>query len=171
MTTIGGIMGKVDELFDGSNAHLLNGGEGGSSACYPLSADLLAIGELVRTQDNRITDAPLFIVQEKVRDYGYDTRYTDNHIWLDDEGCEVSKAKAKKLEAKYDDTLEEPDTFSRAGYKDRWEFVTACFTEQGCKDFLQRDGHNHGETRIYAAGSYRNEEYRTVWDFLKSLQG
>lgn len=136
-----------------------------------IPSDLSDIGNLIRTQDNRITDCPLFIVQKKVRDYGYDPRHTDDHCWLDEEGDEVSPAKARKLEAKYDDTLEEPAGYTRTAYRDRWEFVTACFTEQGCKNFLKLDGHNHGETRIYAAGSYRNEEYRTVRDFLKGLQG
>lgn len=130
---------------------------------------LKQIGELIRTQDNRITDAPIFIVQKKVRDYGYDCDYCDNHVWLEDGEGEVDDAEATELERKFQEDFTEPDGYYRVGYRDRWEFVTACFTEQGCKDFLERDGHNHGETRIYAEGSYRNEEYRAVREFLMGL--
>lgn len=87
-----------------------------------------------------------------MRDYGYDPRHTDDHCWLDDEGDEVSPAKARKLEAKYDDTLEEPDGYTRTAYRDRWEFVTACFTEQGCKDFLRPDGHTPAVPLLAAGG-------------------
>lgn len=52
---------------------------------------------------------------------------------------------------------------------DVWEFVTACFTEKGCKDYLAVNGHNLTEPRIYAAGSYRNEEFRTVREYLLGL--
>ena len=55
--------------------------------------------------------------------------------------------------------------------KDIDVFVTACFTEQGCKDFLARDGHNHRRPFIYAFGSYRNGEYQAVRNILKSLPG
>lgn len=48
------------------------------------------IGRLLRTQDNRITDAPLFIVQEQKRTYGFDPQWAnDSEIaWLD--GCNDS---------------------------------------------------------------------------------
>lgn len=40
-----------------------------------------AIGERLRTQDNRITESPMFCVQEKVRDYGYDPAWRDDICW------------------------------------------------------------------------------------------
>jgi hypothetical protein len=55
------------------------------------------------------------------------------------------------------------------GYIDRWEYVTACFTEKGCQDFIAIEGHNLGETRIYADNSYRNNEYREIRDFILSI--
>lgn len=131
---------------------------------------LKEIGKLIREQDNRITDCPLFIVQEKIRDYGWDSQYCDDYKWLDrdNEHSEASETRGRRLDALYDDGRD-VEPYEKAYYRDRWEFVTACFTEQGCKDFLKRDGHNHNECRIYAAGSYRNEEFRAVREYLKGL--
>ena len=57
-------------------------------------------------------------------------------------------------------------------YQDTWHFVTACFTEVGCNDYIRLNGHNHrGKLRVYADSSYRNEEFRTVRAFLMGLAG
>jgi len=127
------------------------------------------IGELIRTQDNRITDCPMFIVQERKRDYGYDVDYCDDYVWLDTtcDYVEATEEEREELEVQ-EDTGDVPDNWQKTGFKDRWDFVTACFTEQGCKDFIACDGHNHGELRIYAAGTHRNAEFRAVRDFLKT---
>ena len=66
----------------------------------------------------------------------------------------------------------EPQDWTRTGYQDTWHFVTACFTEAGCNDYIRLNGHNHrGKLRTYAASSYRNEEWRTVRSFLMSGGG
>jgi len=132
---------------------------------------LRKIGILITTQDNRITDQPMFIVQQRRRMYGLDTGYCDNFIWLccEDEYNEASAEEADALEAEYQDTGRARDGWQRTGYIDQWEFVTACFTEQGCIDYLKLDGHNLNEPRIYAEGSYRNEEFRAVRNSLIAL--
>ena len=43
-----------------------------------------------------------------------------------------------------------------------WCFVTASFTRKGCEEYLRANGHNLGRVRIFAHGSHRNEEWRTV---------
>lgn len=128
------------------------------------------IGELIRSQDNRATDAPLFIVQKKERIYGFDPSYSDNYVWLDtgNDCYEATSEEAIELDRK-EDNDEDLDGWVKTAYQDRWEFVTACFTEQGCKDYITINGHNLGETRIYAEGSYRNEEFRAVRKFLMEL--
>ncbi|HZX80498.1 MAG TPA: hypothetical protein VFE72_06065, partial [Lysobacter sp.] len=51
-------------------------------------AALGRIGELIRTQDNRITADPIFVVEQK-RSYVTDPDYNDARtIWIDDEGVE-----------------------------------------------------------------------------------
>lgn len=135
------------------------------------SAELLRVGELLRTQDNRCTDQPLFAVMDKREIAVPKDHHHDRVAWIETKSGDYREAdpeKVKKLEA-----------MRRSGRRPRgWErhcmlevdvFVTACFTEQGCKDFLARDGHNHRKPFIYAFGSHRNHEYRAVRDFLATL--
>jgi len=144
-------------------------------AAQPVGAvpqELRDIGELLRTQNNRITDSPIFIVQQKrayVAAEGYDH---DRIEWRESENgdyMEASPLRSSRLEAIFDRTGDEPNGWRRFAMKDRWEFVTACFTEQGCKDYIASNVHNLNEPRIYADGSYRNEEYRAVRKWLMSL--
>lgn len=139
-----------------------------------IPADILDIAKRLHTQNNRATDAPLFIVEEKVRVYGFDPDYADKDsiVWIDgaNDHEEATPEEHAKLEAKWQETSEEPADWTRTAYQDRWEFVTACFTEAGCRDYIARNGHNHrGELRVYADGSYRNEEWRAVRTFLMGL--
>ena len=117
-------------------------------------AEIAAIAERLHTQDNRITDNPLFAVQQKLRVYGVDTDYRDGFEYANEVG----------------ETCEEGDKSAReVGYVDRWEFVTGCLTEQGCKDYIACNGHNLHEPRIYAYGSYRNAEFIALRKWLMSL--
>lgn len=128
------------------------------------------IGERITTQDNRITDQPIFVVEKSVTvitdpDYGYDVEVWVNH---DDYNEEASETKARRLDI-LNSNFRWFRNWRKFYLKETWEFVTACFTEQGCKDYLKADGHNLGKTRIYAYGSYRNEEYQTVRNHLAGL--
>jgi hypothetical protein len=135
---------------------------------------LCAIGKLLREQDNRATDVPIFLVEEKRRFYGLDADYADADevVWLDgpNDNSEATPEEHAELEAKYDNGDSIDDNWTRTAFKDEWHFVTACFTEQACKDYLHVNGHNLRETRIYAAGSYRNKEFRLIHQFLMSLE-
>ncbi len=123
------------------------------------------IGELIRTQDNRITDQPIFIVERQRTEWGFSTEYSDEYKWLNPENDyeEADEEFAAEL-----DEAEGMIGWEKVYYKHYWEFVTACFTEQGCKDYLSRNGHNLGKTRIFACGSYRNDEWQIVRKFLMS---
>ncbi|OOL34020.1 hypothetical protein [Pseudomonas sp. FSL W5-0299] len=135
-------------------------------------APLSAIGELILSQDNRCTDQPLFAVMEKRGVLTLDTHDHDRIEWVETESgdyCEADESKARRLEALHQGHRETPG-WERYAIKDIDVFVTACFTEQGCKDFLERDGHNHRRPFIYAFGSYRNGEYQMVRNWLKSLR-
>lgn len=132
---------------------------------------LSAIGSLIRSQDNRCTDQPMFAVMEKRSLPTLDTHDHDRIDWVETETgdyCLADETKARRLEALHQGYRETPG-WERYAMKDIDVFVTACFTEQGCKDFLARDGHNHRSPFIYAFGSYRNGEYQAVREFLKSL--
>lgn len=127
------------------------------------------IAEDVRTQDNRITANPIFIVQQKRRITGLDPQYADSDkiVWIEDGYGEVKDPdEIKRLDAEYEKTYTEPDGYTRSGYLDIWEFVTACFTENGCEDYLRQNGHNLREPRIYVEGGHRNDEWQTLRRFL-----
>lgn len=121
-------------------------------------AEILAIAQRLHTQDNRITQDPLFAVQQRRRIWGVDPEYCDNSEWvLDGESITL------------EDDEDAPEGARKVGYFDKWEFVTGCFTEQGCKDFITCNGHNLNEPRIYAYGSYRNAEFIALRKWLMSL--
>lgn len=133
--------------------------------------ELLDVGHLIRTQDNRCTDAPLFAVMKKrpiVASPDHDYDYIE-WVNVDNDYAVASEVRARRLEALYEGCRDIPEGWERFAMKEIDVFVTACFTEQGCKDFLARDGHNHRKPFIYAFGSYRNAEFRAVRDWLAAL--
>ncbi|HGW3832822.1 TPA: hypothetical protein ACNH4E_004767 [Klebsiella pneumoniae] len=131
-------------------------------------AELYTIGELIRTQDNRITDQPMFVVFQKREIIGSDEHSPSRICWVWD-GEEVSELRAKRLEALYQD---DRDTrgYDRYAMQEVDEFVTACFTEHGCKDYLRQNGHNLRLPYIYACGSFRNNEYQLVRNWLAGIK-
>ena len=130
---------------------------------------LMALGKTIATQDNRCTDAPIFIVQQRRMITGLDSAYCENHGWYNGETFLTDGEEFEALELCYNKDSIEPEEWSRTGYIQIWEFVTACFTEQGCKDFIAINGHNLKEPRIYAEGSFRNEEFRSLRKTLIEL--
>ena len=129
------------------------------------------IRELLRTQDNRLTCEPVFCVEQKRRDWGYESGYSDDYAWVnpecdfdiveldtEDEDEQAAIAKFEEAEAAGEAT----DPWEMVHYKDRWEFVTACFTEKGAQAYIDLNGHNLGETRIYVHSGYRNQEWIDV---------
>ncbi len=130
--------------------------------------DIRKVGELLRSQDNRITDQPLFIVEREVVDWGFDSDYAHDYKWISVDGdIEKDEEEIERLD-ELDSNDEATGDWYKCYYIKRWEFVTACFTEQGCKDYIAANGHNIGKSRIYADGSYRNFEYQAVRNFLLS---
>ena len=130
---------------------------------------LKEIGNLIKTQDNRITEQPLFVVQRRM-ELVCPEGYGDGSKWLcpDEEFIEADEVRSARLDA-LENGYRETGKWEKFHYHEHWEFVTACFTEQGCEDYIKRDGHNLGKTRIYAYGSYRNVEYQTVRKHLMNL--
>ncbi|EEW3722972.1 hypothetical protein O1O49_005263, partial [Escherichia coli] len=94
------------------------------------------IGENIRTQDNRITSDPMFCVYQK-REIVVDADYDyDRIVWVDEDGNEANKLQSRRLELLHENFREPPEKWRRVAVKDIDEFVTCCFTEQGCKDYL-----------------------------------
>lgn len=133
-----------------------------------LPPELYTIGELIRTQDNRITDQPMFVVFQKREIIGSDEHSPSRICWVWD-GEEASELRAKRLEALYQDGRDTRG-YDRYAMQEVDEFVTACFTEHGCKDFLRQNGHNLRQPYIYACGSFRNNEYQLVRNWLAGIK-
>lgn len=118
------------------------------------------ISERLVMQDNMGTQDPIFVVERKVFDYGYDEYYAEGYSWF---GYDIADpARHSELDRIYDNDENDPLLYGwkKVYYKIRWEFVTACLTEQGCRDFLKANGHNIDyETRIYAYSGHHNQEW------------
>ena len=136
---------------------------------------LLAIGEQLRTQDNRCTANPAFCVQVLERIGPIMLEYGSGEICFHDHSqCETyyhdgfDPDEWKRLKALEDDG-ELPDDYTASSYVEKWITVQTCFTEAGCKRYLELDGHNllqyHG-VRIYAESFNRNVE---MLEIRKSL--
>ncbi|MFG0782454.1 hypothetical protein ACF8O5_18685 [Raoultella sp. TYF_8] len=140
----------------------------GESRTVKLPPELYTIGELIRTQDNRITDQPMFVVFQKREIIGSDEHSPSRICWVWD-GEEVSELRAKRLEALYQDGRD-TRRYDRYAMQEVDEFVTACFTEHGCKDYLRQNAHNLRLPYIYACGSFRNNEYQLVRNWLAGIK-
>jgi hypothetical protein len=125
---------------------------------------LAEVAHRLRTQDNQVTAHPIFTVQQRRRIYGLDPAYSERVVWVDSDG-EADGEKSAELERDFEQTGKERDGYTRTAYVDIWQFVTACLTEQGCKDYLALNGHNLREPRIYVESGCRNVE----WQKLRTL--
>lgn len=120
------------------------------------------IAEKLKTQDNRCTCNPMFCLQIKVRDRGYDPEYSEDTIWIDMESGDYQEV--------------EPNTegAEEVGYKDRWETVMVAFTEQGLLGYMEKDGHNivrrayNGEVRLFVESFSRCAEMILIRKLLMS---
>lgn len=127
--------------------------------------NILKIKKNLSEQDNRLTKDPMFCVQKCVRDVGYSPDYAEDTVWINMESGEYEEV--------------EPDAqgAEEFGYIIRWETVMVCFTEQGCKDYLEKNGHNishgayQGQVRIFVESFNRCSEMQSIRDFLLQLNG
>ncbi|END1440135.1 ead/Ea22-like family protein [Escherichia coli] len=127
------------------------------------------IGENIRTQDNHITSDPMFCVYQK-REIVVDADYDyDRIVWVDEDGNEANKRQSRRLELLHENFREPPEKWRRVAVKDIDEFVTCCFTEQGCKDYLAANGHNLRLPFVYVKSGFRNAEYIGIRNWLAGI--
>lgn len=134
---------------------------------------LKAIGERICTQDNRITENPMFCLQILRRDVGLDSAYAANQCWRDSANDEtIYDDDSGFMGEEFLPAGQEWDCF---GYVDRWETIMVAFTEKGIQEHLKLDGHNvvsrafRGQYRIYVESFNRCPEMIGIREFLKNL--
>ena len=123
---------------------------------------LLELKENLKTQDNFATEHPLYVVEEKVRDWGLDPKFDDegSFCWVcGDEFIEESDpTEITRLNA-LEDLGEDTGDCQKLYYKERWQFVTLCLTHKGCTNYIENNSHRHqGDLRVFIGSAYRNKE-------------
>lgn len=140
----------------------------------------LRLGAALRTQDNRCTSYPMYIVRDRRKSF-CDGSDADITTWLDKIGCEVGSA----LEEKLDDLMyagtgynyEENaityagNTYVRAYYRVTHEYVTTCLTQDGADSYIRRNAHNLHDPYVYVASGHDNDEWRILRAMLLHLGG
>ncbi|WP_413499220.1 ead/Ea22-like family protein [Buttiauxella gaviniae] len=139
--------------------------------CVGLPDEFARIGENLRTQDNRITSHPVFVVFQKEEMVVSEEFDHDRIAWVWECGDgEVEDRTARRLEALHQG-CRDTRGYSRYAMKSIKRFVTACFTEDGCKDYLRQNGHNLNEPFIYVDSAYRNDEWQVIRNWLMTVGG
>ena len=119
----------------------------------------------LHSQDNRCTSHPMFVVRQVRRIYGIDRCYggCDGSVWvsvLPGEDGEADKETSEKLNQMLNDESDGPYMgYELTGYKDIFEFVTCCFTNDAAEAYIANNKHNLNKPHVYVASGYRNQEW------------
>lgn len=126
------------------------------------------IGARIRSEDNRATATPIYVVQRRRRVYGFDPDYTeDTKVWLDCEAHEATAEERRLLDLAFDLGNDIPDGWTLTAYLDVWDFVMPFFTEAAAQRYMDENRHNlRPECRIYVESGYRNAEWEAIRKFL-----
>mgnify|MGYP006286047483 CR=1 FL=1 len=137
----------------------------------------------LRTQDNRMTDQPMFIVMQKVEyptseEYSYDRSY-----WMDSDGDELGETLAdvkKHLIEFRNYTAQEIDDMKSHEFEMLIEkenirqifvfeiddFVQAFITAKSAEEYIETNKHRLYKPFFYATGTYRNYEMQSIRNLL-----
>jgi hypothetical protein len=127
------------------------------------------IAREVLTQDNRMTNLPIFVVQQRRRILGIDLNYAPDTVWMtEDHEYEASPDDLKEIQRQIEQGKDVVG-WEELGYVDVWEHVTSCFTNKGAEEYIKVNGHNLTEPRIYVASGYRNAEWAAMRELLKDI--
>ena len=129
------------------------------------SLNLKQLAENIRTQDNRITQNPIFCVYEKeyvVLNHEYSSRFDTRYVWVSDEGCTFT-VDDKEFSALDNLTGRDEITVDGIKYEKICQsiipcFITAFFSENGANEYLRVNGHNLNEPYIHIHSLNRNAE-------------
>lgn len=106
-------------------------------------------------QDNRSTESPIFLLQEKCY-YLTTSDYVEEIAWVDTEGHLYHEEPDK----------EEVEDYEEVYVGHYWQTKECFFTEQAAKDHQKSRGYAYNKTRIYAESLYKNPEMKFIREFL-----
>lgn len=145
-----------------------------------INKEIAEISENLKTQDNRSTRDPMFCVQVLERIGSLEPGYGSGTMFYDGaNGCEYysddsDNSRWHELMYAYENGDDLPDDVGSGNYHEVWLTVQTCFTEAGCKRYLELDGHNlrhyHG-VRIYVESFQRNPEMLAIREALLETGG
>lgn len=128
--------------------------------------ELRAIGERLRTQDNRITADPIFLIRGLKRVYGMDPATHDYYIWVDTDNS------GEEVEAPEDEE-NPPKNLEKCYYMEHWVTLKMAFTQHGCEEHLRINGHNYKQSYkkvdIFADSLWRMPEMIVIRNALMAL--
>ena len=147
----------------------------------------------IHLQDNRITHEPIFMVQQKHREWAFDTsgEFGDEIVvcWCDPQNeyaivedkdraemyreyvASATYVEEGSVDADVVTDVDDEETFFekrlvKMAYKDFWVGVQPFFTEAGANEYIRINGHNLKEPRIYVESAFRNAEWQAVRAWL-----
>jgi len=138
----------------------------------------------ISTQDNRCTAHPYVIVEQKRIDYGFDPQWFDNDCiaWIDENSeliCrdywkDITKAEQEGnsrivVGDPADDMVFNLKEITKTAFVERWEFVQAFLTIKGAEHYIELNGHNLKEPRIYVESAHRNHKIQILREYLKKV--
>lgn len=129
------------------------------------------LSETMRTQDNRATTWPLYCVQQERTIFGLMDGYTDEYMYLDDDGVLLHHDEAIAKIRESGGTIGDDDTpcdhgFEEVGIKRIFEFVGAHFTERAAQRYIDENRHNLTNPRIYVTSQHRCPEWQSMVEFI-----
>lgn len=109
------------------------------------------------------TANPIFIVQKRVRVYGFDSEYVSDYVWCNEEQDhkEANVVTARRLDALDDDGRATGD-WEKIYYVDRWEYVCAHLTKEAAEAFIARKGHDYEGLRVWVDSQYWCWEFNAI---------
>lgn len=155
--------------------------------------DLKETSRLMRTQDNRGTQYPLFIIQQEVETVTGDGRGDRTIYWNGGDQLSITAEQYEVLEDAEDKeepdeavlkVLEEvgldglsdfdPSDWERLEVKDEYVFADNAgffFTEKACHDHIESNKHHYNKPRSYVISAWRNHELQCTMRTILRITG
>lgn len=152
--------------------------------------DLIQTSKLMRSQNNRGTQYPLFIIQTLEEVLKADGR-GGRTVYFDGEETTITSAQFEELEDAKDhdrrgveidkclneaglDSLDDfdPDDWERLEVSDEWVYADNAgffFTEKACHDHIEQNRHHYNKPRSYVISAWRNPEIVATMHMILNL--